>query len=55
MQYLSANCRALTGYDAEALLDNSKLSYYDVIHPDDRQKVWDAISAHKSSTTHHTL
>lgn len=51
MQYLSANCRALTGYDAEALLDNSKLSYYDVIHPDDRQKVWDAISAQVKHNT----
>ena len=45
MQYLSANCRELTGYDTEALIGNSKLSYYDLIHPDDRQKVWDTINA----------
>lgn len=45
MQYLSANCRELTGYDTENLIDNCKLSYYDLIHPDDRQKVWDTIHA----------
>lgn len=45
MQYLSANCRELTGYDPETLIDNCKLSYYDLIHPDDRQKVWDTINA----------
>ena len=45
MQYLSANCRELTGYDPETLIDNGKLSYYDLIHPDDRQKVWDTINA----------
>ncbi|HRR33451.1 MAG TPA: PAS domain S-box protein [Kiritimatiellia bacterium] len=44
MQYLSANCRELTGYDPDTLLDNRKLSYYDLIHPDDRQKVWDTIN-----------
>jgi hypothetical protein len=32
MQYHSANCRELTGYDPETLIDNCKLSYYDLIH-----------------------
>ena len=45
MQYLSTNCRSLTGYDAEDLIDNSRRSYYDLIHPDDRQTVWDTIAA----------
>ncbi len=45
MQYLSANCRALTGHDPESLVDNRVLSYYDVIHPDDRQEVWNKVNA----------
>jgi PAS domain S-box-containing protein len=39
MEFISAGCRQLTGYDAEDLLYNKKLSFNDLIHPDDRQMV----------------
>lgn len=40
MIYISQACQELTGYEAEELLDNSVLSYNDLIHPEDRSKVW---------------
>ena len=39
MEFISAGCRQLTGYDSEDLLFNKKLSFNDLIHPDDRQMV----------------
>ena len=39
MEFISAGCRQLTGYDSEDLLLNNKLSFNDLIHPDDRQMV----------------
>ena len=39
MEFISAGCRQLTGYDCEDLLFNKKLSFSDLIHPDDRQMV----------------
>jgi len=55
MQYLSASCRALTGYDADALIDNRKISYFDLVHPDDRQKVWDTINTQVKRGTPYTV
>lgn len=52
MEYLSDGCYELTGYKAEDLIGNRKYSYNDIIHPDDRAKVWDwvqdAINEQKS-------
>jgi PAS domain S-box-containing protein len=45
MEYVSAGCRELTGYDEYELLFNVQTSYGDLIHPEDRQKVWDAVQA----------
>ena len=39
MEFVSEGCRALTGYAAEDLLGNHKVSYEDLIHPDDRAMV----------------
>ena len=41
MQFLSEGCAALTGYRPEDLVNNSKVSYNDLILPGDRQKVYD--------------
>ncbi len=41
MQFLSEGCTALTGYRPEDLVNNSKVSYNDLILPEDRQKVYD--------------
>ncbi len=52
MEFVSQGCRELTGYDTEALLLNRDLSYNDVIHPDDRERIWaevqDALGRRKS-------
>ncbi|MDD4102020.1 MAG: PAS domain S-box protein [Kiritimatiellae bacterium] len=43
MLFVSQGCKELTGYDPSDLVENNKLSYFDIIHPDDRQAVWDSI------------
>ena len=43
MGFVSDGCFQLTGYHAEDLVNNKKISYNDLIHPDDRQMVWDTI------------
>ena len=43
MEFISEGCYQLTGYKSEEILNNKKLSYNDIIHPDDRNYVWDAI------------
>ena len=49
MQFVSDGARALTGYSPEDLVDNRVVSYGLLIHPDDREAVWnrvqDALSA----------
>jgi len=45
MEFVSDGCRDLTGYDADDLVGNRRLSYATLIHPDDRQAVWDAVQA----------
>jgi PAS domain S-box-containing protein len=47
MIFASQRCKELTGYQAKDLIDNSRIAYNDIIHPEDREiirkKVWDAI------------
>jgi PAS domain S-box-containing protein len=43
MEFVSKGCFQLTGYKTEDLINNKKISYNDLIHPDDRQMVWDTI------------
>ena len=46
MEFASAGCRNLTGYQAEELLGNHKVSYgRDLITPEDRERVWAAVQA----------
>ncbi len=40
MEFVSAGVLELTGCPAEDLLRNNKLSYNDLIHPEDREAVW---------------
>ncbi len=40
MEFLSEACEEYTGYPPEAFLDNTQLAYADLIHPEDRQRVW---------------
>lgn len=39
MEFISEGCHALTGYSPEDL----KHSYSDIIHPDDRESVWETV------------
>ena len=43
MEFVSEGCRAITGYRPEDLLFNSRISYEEVIHPDDRTRVRAAV------------
>lgn len=43
MEFLSEGCLELTGYPVEDLLFNKKISYNDLINPDDQRYVWDEI------------
>lgn len=43
IEFASVGCKALTGYAATEVVNNSKIHYGDLIHPDDKQMVWDII------------
>lgn len=43
MKFVSQGCQKLTGYTAEDLIDNARISYAEIIHPDDHQIVWNNI------------
>ncbi|MGD2062531.1 MAG: PAS domain S-box protein [Nitrospirota bacterium] len=43
MEMISDGCERLTGYPAADLLHSRCLSFDDLIHPDDRQSVWEAV------------
>jgi len=45
MEFLSRGCTDLTGYSCHDLLQNQKISYSEIIHPDDRQFVNKRIQA----------
>jgi PAS domain S-box-containing protein len=40
MEFVSEGCYQLTGYNPEDLVSNSRVSYAQLIHPDDRNMVW---------------
>ena len=45
MKYVSAGCKWLTDFSPFELIDNSKRAYMDMIHPDDRDHVYDQIQS----------
>ena len=40
MEYVSAGCEALTGHSPADIVNNRRLSYGGLIHPDDQDAVW---------------
>ncbi|MBD0325043.1 MAG: PAS domain S-box protein, partial [Pyrinomonadaceae bacterium] len=45
MEFASEGCTELTGYTPSALIGNDEISYAKLIHPDDKQMVWEAVQA----------
>ena len=43
MVFMSEGCTVLTGYSPNEFVNNSKLSFADIIHPAYRKKVWDKV------------
>lgn len=41
MKWIVGRCYELTGYHASDLINNKKISWNQLIHPDDRERVWD--------------
>jgi two-component system sensor histidine kinase HydH len=45
MEFVSEGCYLLTGYHPEDLVNSSKVSYAQLIHPDDQDMVWNQVQA----------
>ncbi|MGD8472660.1 MAG: PAS domain-containing protein [Anaerolineae bacterium] len=45
MEFVSEGASELTGYPPQALIDNKEISYGELIHPDDRDLVWQEVQA----------
>ncbi|MCX5904640.1 MAG: PAS domain-containing protein, partial [Proteobacteria bacterium] len=43
MEFVSEGCSVLTGYHAHDLINNSRISYAQLIHPDDQKMVWSQV------------
>ena len=43
LEFVSDGCTALTGYQPAELVDTGPIKYGRLIHPDDRQAVWDEV------------
>ena len=59
MKFVSEGCYELTGYTSQDFLENLKLSYASIIHPEDLEKVWGAVqrglTLHKPFKTNYRI
>ncbi len=55
MIYLNEGCIELTGYRPEEIIQNSVIGYADLIHPDDRVKVWESVQKGVEQTDYYTI
>ncbi len=55
IKFVSQGVYVLTGYKPEELIDNQIVSYNDLIHPDDRQHVWETVQGALKSRSPFTL
>lgn len=46
MEWVSAGCELVTGYNDSELIDNKIVSYRDLVHPEDRDWLWNICSVH---------
>ena len=45
MAFVNIGCLPLTGYQQDDLINNKKVTYGDLIHPDDREMVWQEVNS----------
>jgi len=45
MQFISEGCLDITGYTADELINSKAIAYGDLIHPDDKDRVWQTIQS----------
>ena len=45
MEFVSEGCRGLTGYEPADLIDSARLSFGQLIHPDDLDYVWNGVQS----------
>jgi len=43
MEFVSDGCFELTGYRAHELIHNRSMSYVNLIHPEDRERIWEQV------------
>ena len=55
MVFISEGVFGLTGYSPAELLENQRLSFADLIHPEDREFVWESIQQALSESRHFVL
>ncbi len=55
MEFVSGGSFELTGYKPEELIDNSKVSYGQLIHPQDRDMVWQAVQRAVKKNDHYQM
>jgi len=55
MEYISDGCKGLTGYDPEELIQNSMISFNEVIQEEHRENVWETLSIAASENRPYNL
>jgi len=55
MLFVSKGCVRLTGYQPHDLIGNNKISFNEIIHPDDRKNVWDDVQLYVSEKKRYQL
>lgn len=55
LTYVSDGCKDLTGYTASELLNSQSISYFSLIHPDDRKMVRDAVAYRLSRDSNYQI
>jgi PAS domain S-box-containing protein len=50
MLYLNAGVEKVTGYLPRQLVNNKEVKFSDVIHPEDKQRVWDEVVAYANTS-----
>ncbi len=55
MEFVSEGCFNLTGYRPDDLINNHKISFSQVIHPEDRLKTWEVVQSEVIKNQHFTF